>query len=192
LDKYRDIEIQYKILSKLFNIDNKLEILEYIYKSAEYIKLFENKRFKLYPLIFPNISVNFIGYYIWDFIFEFDQINTEKYYNNNYIKTKNSNKNELYELFNKLDELLFINLDDINNKKYKINFPYFENNIYITIKNINDNDYYNIIEIIDKKRSLNDDDNDAVYVLIIDHNINNSSELDKLCEENEIIPIYII
>jgi hypothetical protein len=62
LDKYRDIEIQYKILSKLFNIDNKLEILEYIYKSAEYIKLFENKRFKLYPLIFPNISVNFIIY----------------------------------------------------------------------------------------------------------------------------------
>ena len=54
--------------------------------------MFENKRFKLYPLIFPNILVNFIGYYICDFIFEFDQINTKKYNKNNYIKTKNSNE----------------------------------------------------------------------------------------------------
>jgi len=43
LDKYKDINIQYNILNKIFDFETKLEILENdIYKSSLYIKHFNN------------------------------------------------------------------------------------------------------------------------------------------------------
>jgi hypothetical protein len=191
LNKYRDINIQYKIISEIFNIDHKLEILEEIYKSSKYIELFGDNRFKLYPLFFPNISVNFIGYYLWDFIFEFES----KFFTS--IKTFDSNKTELYNLFDKLicenndvDDLIYIDLDNPTTNKYKIYFPYFEPNIYVAIKNINEDNYDDLIENIDNKRTLTNDYN-GIYVLIIDHTIENKIELNQLCEENDIVAIYL-
>ena len=98
LDKFKNTDIQYDILNKLFNFDGKLEILNDIYKSKLFIKHFGTQRFVSYPLIFPNIIIDFVGYYIWDFIFKFWSTPTS---NRSYLQTNNI-KDKLTLLFQKL------------------------------------------------------------------------------------------
>ena len=100
LDKFKNTDIQYDILNKLFNFDGKLEILNDIYKSKLFIKHFGTQRFVSYPLIFHNIIIDFVGYYIWDFIFKFWSTPTS---NRSYLQTNNiKDKDKLTLLFQKL------------------------------------------------------------------------------------------
>ena len=100
LDKFKNTDIQYDILNKLFNFDGKLEILNDIYKSKLFIKHFGTQRFVSYPLIFHNIIIDFVGYYIWDFIFKFWSTTTS---NRSYLQTNNiKDKDKLTLLFQKL------------------------------------------------------------------------------------------
>jgi hypothetical protein len=100
LDKFKNTNIQYNILNKLFNFDDKLEILNDIYKSKLFIKHFGTQRFIKYPLIFHNIIIDFVGYYIWDFVFKFLSTPTS---NRSYLQTNNiKDKDKLTLLFQKL------------------------------------------------------------------------------------------
>ena len=194
LDKFKNTDIQYNILNKLFNFDEKLEILNDIYKSKLFIKHFGTQRFISYPLIFPNIVIDFVGYYIWDFVFKFFRTPSRINLQTNNIKDKD--KDKLTLLFQKLiigpsyhEDIVDIDDDD---DCCNIEFPCFENNIYITIKDVNHNDYDGLVELIQNKIILTND-YEGLYVLIIDHPIDNRLELDDLCNEssNKIITIYL-
>lgn len=168
------------------------ELSEYILKTTGFNLKYINKKMNEDYLNILDLH-QIININIWDFIFI---IYTPT--GTSYLKAKTNNKTEIHELFSKLvstdiiEDILDIQL--YGKQHYEVYFPYFTENIYVIIKKQNDNNYYDIVDIINKKRKLNIYHNSeySIYVLIIDHPINNSFELDILCKENQIKPIYLL